>query len=138
MKALILNNMKKVTFIKLSLIAFVGALILVTGCKKDDPTLVKITVFDEENFRVSDAAVKLYGKPTVDENGQVIAQEVRFDETKFTDLDGLVQFDLSEYRKPGQAGFVVLDIEITKNGLQVDGVIRVKEEETNEKTFILE
>ncbi len=131
--------MKRRSFITLSLVALIFTLgMLFTGCKKDEPTIVKITVIDEDGLRVKDAAVKLYGKPTVNEDGEEVFQEIRFNETLFTDLDGTVVFDLSEYRKPGQAGFVVLDVEIKKNGLQVDGVIRVKEEETNTKEFILE
>lgn len=105
-----------------------------SSCKKDKPTEVMITVMDTGNFRIAGARVRVYARPS---NGDTTAI-TRFDDTKFTDGNGQVLFDYSSYTKPGQAGFVVLDIRAEKEDRWGVGVVRVEEEKRTEKTILIQ
>ncbi len=115
--------------------------LLNSGCKKDKPTKVIITVVDENGNRVQSANVELHGESsTRDSAGNLVVPEgeYRFKDLKGpTDASGQISFDLSDYTKPGQAGFVNLNITATKIDQTGYAIVRVEEQKTNEKTVII-
>ncbi|MES2628624.1 MAG: hypothetical protein V4616_06610 [Bacteroidota bacterium] len=119
------------------ILAFAALTVFFSACKKDKPTTVVITVVDTDGARVKDAEVRLFGKSSNPEEANPDAQ-IRFKETKYSDGSGQVTFDLSDQTKPGQAGFVVLDIEVHKIDQTGLGTVRVEEEKTNEKTVTIQ
>ena len=121
----------------LAFVAIVSITFSTTSCKKDEPTMVKITVTDPDGAPVKDANVRLYGKSSQPDSVNPNAQ-VRYDERVKTDGAGQASFDLSYLTKPGQAGFMVLDITADKINQIGYGTIRVEEKKTNEKTVILQ
>ncbi len=131
-----MKNLFKVSGI-LAISAIVLATVLTTACKKDEATVVKITIVDPDGATVKDASVRLYGKSSQPDSVNPNA-EIRFDETKKTDGSGQCSFDLSYLTKPGQAGFVVLDITASKIDQIGYGTIRVEEKKTNNKTVIIQ
>ncbi len=60
------------------------------------------------------------------------------DLAQYTDGSGQTQFDLSDYTKPGQAGFVNLNIRATKVDQCGQGLVRVEEHVRNDKTVIIQ
>lgn len=117
--------------------AFIG-IAFFSSCKKEDPTVVTISVEDTLRMPASGVFVRLYAKPS--DSTRAIS-EVRFDETKITDGSGQVKYDFTEFTKPGQAGFAVLDIlayqldPITEDTLTYGiGQVRVEEEKNNQQT----
>lgn len=127
---------------KLSRIAVTVMTVLMVGaiysCKKDEPTIVKIQVVDPDGFAVKEAKVRLYGKSSSTDTTVNKTTEIRFDETKYTDGAGQVSYDLSSLTKPGQAGFVVLDVQASKLDQIGNGIVRVEEKKTNEKQIIIQ
>ena len=115
----------------------IASITFTTSCKKDDPTIVKITVTDPDGAPVKDANVHLYGKSSQPDSVNPNAQ-IRYDENVKTDGAGQASFDLSYLTKPGQAGFMVLDITASKIDQIGYGTIRVEEKKTNNKTVILQ
>lgn len=121
-------NLKSFSFWALGL-AFLSVISL--SCRKDDPTVVVITVIDSISQKVSNATVRLYGRTTDSSKNET---DVRFDSIQLTDANGQVRYDLSNFTKPGQAGFVVLDIDAFKDDLIGVGIVNVLEEKTNNQT----
>lgn len=118
----------------ISLIAF-----FTLSCDKEEDTIVRITAVTEEGPVVAGAEVRLFGQGTVD---QEQVGDIRIDQTVFTASNGIAEFDFTDLYVPGQSGFAILNVEITKETpdglLYVEGVVNVTEEETTDKTFILE
>ena len=80
---------------------------------------------------MSNATVHLYPVPT--SGGAVI-----IDETAQTGADGVAEFNFSEYFEPGQTGLLVLDIDVTgPGGLTGSGIMKIREEEVNEETVVI-
>ena len=117
-------------------------LLLVLGlnsCRKEKPTLAVITVTDTSGAVVVDAMVRLYPVPTINPHPSII-----IDDTLFTDFEGKCTFDYSEEFNLGQAGFAVLDIEVTlvkttdgEDSLRGAGIIKIEPELTNEADVIV-
>ncbi len=107
----------------------------VVGCNKEKDTIAEITVQDQQEENVSGALVHVFGEPsdTAFQN-----KEIRIDREKKTGTNGKAKFNFTELFKKGQAGFAVLDVEITVDTFKIDGFIKVKEEQKNTKTFTLE
>ena len=124
-------------------LGFFGIALSTSSCKKEDPTRVTVTVNDTIGKRVANAFVRVYAKPT---DSARTASVVRFDETKRTSSNGQVVFDYTEFTKPGQAGFAVLDIHAYQlNPTNVNdtlamgiGQVRVEEEKNNNKTILIQ
>lgn len=118
----------------ISLIAFFSS-----GCQKEEDTIVRIKVVSEEGSTVAGAEVRVFGQGTVD---QEQVGDIRIDRTLFTAGNGIAEFDFTDLYVPGQSGFAILNVEVTKEApsttLYVEGVVNVTEEETTDKTFILE
>ncbi len=137
------NTIKKgrILFV-LSLVWSILGISILAGCDKEDPTVVTITVIDSVGARVSNANVRVYSKPS--DTTRAI-EETRFDEVKVSNSSGMASFDYSEFTKPGQAGFAVLDIEVVKGVVDTSGTdttyftgigqVRVEEEKNNTKTI---
>ena len=84
---------------------------------------------------VVEAVVLLYALGSLDED---FVGEPRFDTTQVTSDEGFVSFNFSDWYVGGQAGFAVLDIEVTKGALTGSGLIKIEEMETNSETVIVQ
>jgi len=104
---------------------------LLTSCYREKDSIARITVIDNSSGPVDNAMVRLY--PTPVSGGAIVV-----DDTLYTDASGEALFNYSEIFKPGQTGLLVLDIEVRgPNGEYGEGIIKVREEETNEATVIV-
>lgn len=119
--------------------ALVFIALAVLACKKEEDTIAEVIVLTPEGSRVAGAEVRLFGQGTEpeEERGDLIIDEIRF-----TNSNGVAEFDFTSFYEPGQSGFAILDVEITKEFPDstsfVSGIMKVVEEETNTKTFVLE
>ena len=104
-----------------------------SACKKEDPTKVIVTIIDTIGKKVDSAVVIIQGKGT--DSTQTAVSEARIYEELLTNSAGTVELDLTDYTKPGQAGFVVLDIEASKDSLVGVGIRNVEEHKTNQQTI---
>lgn len=124
------------------LIAKTGVVFLLAGllsislfsCRKESPTIARILVVDTSGAPFPNAMVRLYPTPTILEHGAII-----IDDTLYTGIDGYAIFDYSDNYNLGQAGFAVLDIEVTSGDtLYGEGIIKIEAEETTEEKVILQ
>lgn len=116
------------------------------SCKKEKPTTATISVIDTAGTLVKGATIRLFGTPTVDDQGNKVnpnALDTVFERIKISDFEGKVTFDYTEQFNLGQAGYAVLDIEVfllNKDGdedsLIGNGIIKVEPEKANEETVI--
>ncbi|MEM9052535.1 MAG: hypothetical protein AAGC47_10820 [Bacteroidota bacterium] len=122
-------------YISLFVLLAIGA----TSCDNEEDTIAEITVVNQEGTRVQGAEVRMFGQGTVDDD-QV--GDIAIDRTTFTNSNGIAEFDFSDNYQPGQSGFAILDVEIifdSPTGVTgATGVVKVVEEETTRKTFVLE
>ena len=103
-----------------------------TGCNKEEPTKVIITVKDADGNLIPAAVVKLYANPAYP-----LGDPTRLNKETSTNSSGRAEFDYSDFYEQGQSGFAVLDILSTKDTLTGRGIIKILEEETNEETVFL-
>ena len=126
------------SFIIMAVVAVLGVVSL-TACEKDKETKVEVVVTEGVGFRAANATVRLYAKPTDTTRNDLI---IRFDETKITDGSGVAVFDYTDYIKPGQSGFAVLDIEVNKTTgdgtTEGIGVVKVEENKVVSKSVHIE
>lgn len=118
----------KVKSISLWVLAVVILSVVSISCRKDDPTVVVITIIDTAGQKVGNASVRLYGRSTDSSHNET---DIRFDSIQLTNPAGQVRWDLSDLTKPGQAGFAVFDITAFKDDLLGVGIVNVEEEKTN-------
>ena len=113
--------------------------IFASSCFEVEETIANITVVRinsvGEEVPVDEAEVRLYALGSLDQD---FVGEPRFDTTQVTTDDGFVSFNFSDYYVGGQAGFAVLDIEVSKGALYGTGLIKIEEMETNDETVIVE
>ena len=113
--------------------------IFASSCYEIEETIANITVVRinsvGEEIPVDEAEVRLYALGSLDQD---FVGEPRFDTTQVTSDEGFVSFNFSDYYVGGQAGFAVLDIEVSKGALYGTGLIRIEEMETNEEKVIVE
>lgn len=114
-------------------VALITATVL-CSCRREDDTLARILVVDSEGKAVENAMVRMYATPTLDSYNALI-----HDDTLYTNADGHVIFNYTDYYNLGQAGFAVLDIMCRKDDEMLfgEGQIKVIEEETSEATVII-
>lgn len=112
----------------LSIVLIIGLLIGLNSCYKTENTTAIIHVLDSStNSAVSGAEVELLyiaGHP----------DSTSIHLTQTTNNSGDAFFDFTDQYKPGQAGFVVLDIRV--NGIY-KGIIEINEMVSNEETVLL-
>lgn len=111
----------------LILLASLG--LALTSCYKKQDTIAVVRVVNENGAMVSNARVILYGNGN---QGDVVLRD-----TVFTNSNGEALFNFNETYQSGQAGVAVLDIEVQKDGLQSNGIIKITEETTSRATVIL-
>ena len=113
--------------------------IFASSCYEIEETIANVTVVRinsvGEEIPVDEAEVRLYALGSLDQD---FVGEPRFDTTQVTSDEGFVSFNFSDYYVGGQAGFAVLDIEVSKGALFGTGLIRIEEMETNEEKVIVE
>ena len=113
--------------------------IFASSCYEIEETIANVTVVRinsvGEEIPVDEAEVRLYALGSLDQD---FVGEPRFDTTQVTSDEGFVSFNFSDYYVGGQAGFAVLDIEVSKGALYGTGLIRIEEMETNEEKVIVE
>ena len=112
------------------------AIVLVAfSCEKPEDTIAKITVVDVAGIAVDSAEVRLFG----DSDGtSTVIGDIRIDVTEVTNAAGDAVFDFTEFYEEGQAGLFVLNIEVTKDTLFTESIIKVEPETLNEETVILQ
>ena len=105
------------------------------SCEKPEDTIAKITVVDIMGIGVDSAEVRLFG----DSDGtSTTIGDIRIDVTEKTNAAGDAVFDFTEFYEEGQAGLFVLNIEVTKDSLFTESIIKVEPEMLNEETVILQ
>ena len=113
--------------------------IFASSCYEIEETIANVTVVRinsvGEEIPVDEAEVRLYALGSLDQD---FVGEPRFDTTQVTSDEGFVSFNFSDYYVGGQAGFAVLDIEVSKGALYGTGLLRIEEMETNEEKVIVE
>lgn len=124
--------MKNVKII-IVMLAAIGMSLGVSSCKKEDPTVASIKVVDTSGEVISGAFVRLYGTSTTTPPRANI-----IDDTVYTNVDGIANFDYTDYFKLGQSGFAVLDIDVTYETFVGTGILKVEEEKTNSETVIVQ
>ncbi len=107
-----------------------------SSCRKEEDTIALIKVIDVDGFAISDAFVRLYPEPTNSSGDNV--GELIDDVEQITDAAGEALFDFTEFYEEGQAGFAVLSVEVYKDSLAVEGIIKIDPEVVNEETLILQ
>ena len=109
------------------IISVVFLSILSTSCYKQDPTTATVEVLRmKDSTAVGNVGVRLYYDGSE-----------RIDEVLTTSSAGQVSIDLSNDFKPGQSGFMVLDIDLKYDdgsGEAKVGVIKIEEEKDNFQT----
>lgn len=113
--------------------------IALNSCNPTEDTMAEVRVITANGTAVPGAEVRLFGQGTID---QTQVGNIRIDEIQFTNANGLAVFDFTDLYQPGQSGFAILNVEITKDFPDstafLEGIMRIVEEETNKKTFTLE
>jgi len=108
------------------------------SCNPEEDTIAEIIVVTPEGSRVAGAEVRMFGQGTIDDD-QV--GDIAIDRTQFTNSNGVAIFDYTDQYEPGQSGFAILDVVITfetpDSTASVNGIMKVVEEETTAKTFVL-
>ena len=121
-----------------ALFTIVLAIALFTACNKEEDTLVEVKVVTPNGSSVAGAEVKLLGQGTT--NTTEVGDN-RIDRTQFTAANGVANFDFTDLYVPGQSGFAILNVEITKDypdsTVYMEGIIKVVEEKVTQKTFTL-
>lgn len=125
--------MKSKGYLGCMLLLIIMSSVMITSCKKEKTTLVKVKVVNELNEVQTGAMVRLWPNPD-----PVLNQMVE-DDTSFTNEKGLCYFDYTNEFNLGQAGFRVLDIEVeTEDELfRGSGIVKVVEEETTEVVIVV-
>lgn len=124
--------MKMNRFIALSVIALLTMATFV-GCRKKEDTIAEITVLDASNQAVSGARVVIYGQSTTNQPANVVLYD-----TTTTNASGVAIFNFNDVYQLGQAGVAVLNIDVQKDALTGQGIIKVEQEVTSEETVFVQ
>lgn len=120
------------------LFTFILIGIIAISCNREEDTIAEIIVVTPEGSRVPGAEVRMFGQGTVEDDA---VGDIAIDRTQFTNSNGVAEFDYTDEYEPGQSGFAILDVEITfetpDSTAFVSGIMKVVEEETTAKTFVL-
>ena len=122
----------------IALFTLVLAIALFTACNKEKDTIAEVKVVTPNGSVVAGAEVRMYGQSTTP---NVDVGDIRIDKTGHTAGNGIVKFDFTDLYVQGQSGFAILDVDITKvypdSTVFMQGIMKIVEEETNQKTFVL-
>lgn len=124
--------MKMNRFFALSVIALLSMATLV-GCRKKEDTIAEITVRDASNQAVAGARVVIYGQSTTNQPANVVLYD-----TTETNSAGVATFNFNDVYQLGQAGVAVLNIDVQKNALTGQGIIKVEQEVTSTETVYVQ
>ncbi len=126
--------MKKITLGTLMIFAmFIAIAPSLTSCGKVKDSLAKVTVVDKATGQPMNG-VTVTLRPVSSDPAST--STFRFESIEAqTDAKGVATFNLSEYYEAGQAGLMVLTIDAA--GQTDVGIIKIEEQETNEKTVEL-
>ena len=124
--------MKMNRFFALSLIALLGMVTLI-GCRKKQDTIAEITVRDASNQAVAGARVVIYGQSTTNQPANVVLYD-----TTETNSSGVAIFNFNDVYQLGQAGVAVLNIDVQKDALTGQGIIKVEQEVTSTETVYVQ
>ena len=124
--------MKMNRFFSLSLIALL-CMATIVSCRKKEDTIAEITVRDASNQAVAGARVVLYGQSTTTTQQSVVLYD-----TTVTNSSGVAIFNFNDEYQLGQAGVAVLNIDVQKDGLSGQGIIKVEQEVVSEETVFVQ
>jgi hypothetical protein len=124
--------MKMNRFFALSVIALLSMATLI-GCRKKEDTIAEITVRDASNQAVAGARVVIYGQSTTNQPANVVLYD-----TTETNSSGVAVFNFNEVYQLGQAGVAVLNIDVQKDALTGQGIIKVEQEVTSTETVYVQ
>ncbi|MFK7786352.1 MAG: hypothetical protein AB8B56_14630 [Crocinitomicaceae bacterium] len=119
-------------FFALSVIALLSMSVLI-GCRKKEDTIAQITVRDASNQAVAGARVVIYGQSTTNQ-----PSNVNLYDTTETNIEGVATFNFNDVYQLGQAGVAVLNIDVQKDGLTGQGIIKVEQEVTSKETVYVQ
>lgn len=119
-------------FLTLGLFALLS-IVTVIGCRKKEDTIAKIYVRDASNQAVAGARVVLFGQSTTNQPANVNLYD-----TLITNSAGEAIFNFNDVYQLGQAGVAVLNIDVEKDALQGQGIIKVEQEVTSEETVFVQ
>lgn len=122
--------MKKSVLLALLALVSIGTMV---GCRKKKDTIAIIYVRDSSNQPVANAQVVLYGQSTQTPSPAVVLYD-----TTMTNSAGEAQFNYNETYQLGQAGVAVLNIDVKKDGMVGQGIIKIEEETTSEETVFIQ
>lgn len=122
----------------IALFALVFAIALFTACNKEKDTIAEVKVVTPNGSVVPGAKVRMYGQST-SQNTDV--GDIRIDKEGYTAGNGIIKFDFTDLYVKGQSGFAILNLDITKeypdSTVYMPGIMKIEEETTNRKTFVL-
>ncbi len=124
--------MKMNRFIALSVVTLLCMATFI-GCRKKEDTIAKITVLDASNQAVAGARVLIYGQSTTNQPADVVLYD-----TTLTNAAGVATFNFNDVYQLGQAGVAVLNIDVQKDALTGQGIIKVEQEVTSEETVFVQ
>jgi hypothetical protein len=124
--------MKMNRFIALSVVALL-CMATVVGCRKKEDTIAEVTVRDASNQAVAGARVVIYGQSTTNQPANVVLYD-----TTITNSAGVATFNFNDEYQLGQAGVAVLNIDVQKNALTGQGIIKIEQEVTSEETVFVQ
>lgn len=124
--------MKMNRYIALSVVALLS-LTMFVGCRKKQDTIAEITVLDASNQAVSGARVVIYGQSTTNQPANVVLYD-----TTETNSSGVAIFNFNDVYQLGQAGVAVLNIDVQKDQLTGQGIIKVEQEVTSKETVFVQ
>lgn len=119
-------------FFALSVIALLSMTVLI-GCRKKEDTIAEITVRDASNQAVAGARVVIYGQSTTNQPANVVLYD-----TTTTNSSGVAIFNFNDVYQLGQAGVAVLNIDVQKDALTGQGIIKVEQEVTSKETVFVQ
>lgn len=103
------------------------------GCRKKQDTIAEITVRDASNQAVAGARVVIYGQSTTNQPSNVVLYD-----TTTTNSAGVAIFNFNDVYQLGQAGVAVLNIDVQKDALTGQGIIKVEQEVTSKETVFVQ
>ena len=105
--------------------------VILSGCNKKEDTIAKIYVRDQFNNPVSGASVSLY--PSSSGCTGCVVNEEWYPKESTSNSAGEATFSFNDVYQKGQAGVVVIDIDVSAGGNVGHGVIKVEQETTTEE-----